>query len=341
LRYRRADPARHRRSEDPLAHGQPAAPGQPSRLRPGDRRVGAAVGRGGPGPGRAGSLAGRSAALTVVLGPRLTRLLLTALLLAFVPVLGHAAPPDPVTAHVRAGNAEAIVELTIAPGWHVNAHTPRDEFLVPTTLEIEAPAGQKAAEVSWPEPVERTLAISPGKALLLYEGKLRLSATLSGTAAAGAPPLRARLRFQACNDSTCLPPKTLELTAEEPAHAGAAGAGNAVADAVARWGWGVTFLWVGLLGLALNLTPCVYPMISITVAYFGGRTAAESTRLGHALLYVLGICITFSALGVAAALTGSLFGAAMQQPVVLGGIALLMVGLALGNFGLYQVRMPS
>src|SRR5262249_11199815 len=271
LRYRRADPARHRRSEDPLAHEQPAAPGQPSRLRPGDRRVGAAVGRGGPARDRAGSLEGRSAALTVVLGRRLTRVLLPALLLAFVPVLGHAAPPDPVTAHLRAGNAEAIVELTIAPGWHVNAHTPRDEFLVPTTLEIEAPAGQKAAEVSWPEPVERTLAISPGKALLLYEGQLRLSAALSGTAAAGAPPLRARLRFQGCNDSTCLPPKTLELTAEEPAHAGAAGAGNAVADAVARWGWGVTFLWVGLLGLALNLTPCVYPMISITVAYFGGR----------------------------------------------------------------------
>jgi len=276
-----------------------------------------------------------------VLGRRLTRGLLSALLLALVPVLGQAAPPDPVVARLRAGNAEAVVELTIAPGWHVNAHTPRDEFLVPTTLEVEPPPGQKAAEVSWPEPVERTLAISPGKALLLYEGRVRLSAGLSGTAASGAPPLRARLRFQACNDSTCLPPKTLELTAEEPVHAGAAGAGNAVADAVARWGWGVTFLWVGLLGLALNLTPCVYPMISITVAYFGGRTAAESTRLGHALLYVLGICITFSVLGVAAALTGSLFGAAMQQPVVLGAIALLMVLLALGNFGLYQVRMPS
>src|SRR5262249_54200877 len=169
----------------------------------------------------------------------------------------------------------------------------------------------------------------------------RLSAQLSGAAAAGGPPLRARLRFQACNDTTCLPPRTLELTAEEPARGGAAGAGNAGAGAGARWGWGVTFLWVGLLGLALNLTPCVYPMISVTVAFFGGRTSAESTRLGHALLYVLGICITFSALGVGAALTGSLFGAAMQQPAVLAAIALLMVVLALGNFGLYHVRLPS
>src|SRR5262249_12256437 len=115
----------------------------------------------------------------------------------------------------------------------------------------------------------------------------------------------------------------------------------AVADAVARWGWGVTFLWVGLLGLALNLTPCVYPMISITVAFFGGRAAAPAPPAGRGRLYVGGVFITFSAPAGAAALTGSLFGAAMQQPAVLAGIAVLMVALALGNFGLYQVRLPS
>jgi len=276
-----------------------------------------------------------------VLRRRRTSGLLAALLIAVGPALARAAAPDPVSGRLRAGGAEAVVEVSVAPGWHINAHTPRDEFLIATTLEIVPPPGQKVAEVAWPQPVERTLAFAPGKPLLLYEGQVRLSAPLSGTAAAGGPPLRARLRFQACNDTTCLPPRTLELTAEEAARGAAAGSGNAVADAVARWGWGVTFLWVGLLGLALNLTPCVYPMISITVAFFGGRTAAEATRLGHALLYVLGICITFSALGVVAALTGSLFGAAMQQPAVLAGIALLMVALALGNFGLYQVRLPS
>src|SRR4029450_10610993 len=79
----------------------------------------------------------------------------------------------------------------------------------------------------------------------------------------------------------------------------------------------------------------------VPVPFFGGRTKAESPRVGHALLYVLGICLTFSLLGVVAALTGSLFGAAMQQPAVLWTIALLMVALALSNFGLYQLRMPS
>ncbi len=260
-------------------------------------------------------------------------------LLLLAAALPARAASDPVRATLRAGSAEAVVEVTIAPGWHVNAHQPRDEFLIPTTLALAPPAGQTAGAIAWPPPVERTLAFAPGTPLLLYEGTLRLVAPLGGAPAGGGPPLRATLRYQACNDTTCLPPRTLEL---EPDRRGAAaGAENAIADYVARWGWGATFLWVGLLGLALNLTPCVYPMISVTVAFFGGRTGAESTRVGHALLYVLGICLTFSALGAVAALTGSLFGGAMQQPAVLWGIAFLMVALALSNFGFYQVRLPA
>jgi thiol:disulfide interchange protein DsbD len=268
---------------------------------------------------------------------------LSSVLLFLAAALPARAADDPVRARLESTPTEAVAEVTIAPGWHVNAHAPRDEFLIPTTLAFSPPPGQSAGAVTWPAPVEHTLAFSPGKPLLLYEGTLRLMAPLTGTPAAGSPPLRASLRYQACNDSTCLPPRTLDLIAAPPTRraAAASGEGNAIADFVARWGWGATFLWVGLLGLALNLTPCVYPMISVTVAFFGGRTGAESTRIGHALLYVLGICITFSLLGVVAALTGSLFGGAMQQPAVLWGIALLMVALALSNFGFYQLRMPS
>src|SRR5207253_1471545 len=61
----------------------------------------------------------------------------------------------------------------------------------------------------------------------------------------------------------------------------------------------------------------------------------------RALLCVLGICLTFSILGVTAALTGSLFGSALQRPAVLAAIALVLVGLAGSNFGFYQLRVPS
>lgn len=99
---------------------------------------------------------------------------------------------------------------------------------------------------------------------------------------------------------------------------------------------------VFLGGLGLNLTPCVYPLIPITISYFGGQ--AQGKRGGivaHAFFYVLGMAVTYSALGVLAALAGSLFGAALQYPPVLVFIALVMVGLALSMFDVYELRMPA
>jgi thiol:disulfide interchange protein DsbD len=78
----------------------------------------------------------------------------------------------------------------------------------------------------------------------------------------------------------------------------------------------------------------------VTVAFFGGTTG-HGRGAGRAVAYVAGICLTFTVLGALAALSGTLFGAALQQPAVLGAIAALMVVLAASNFGLYQLRMPS
>ena len=102
------------------------------------------------------------------------------------------------------------------------------------------------------------------------------------------------------------------------------------------------FVLVFLGGLALNLTPCIYPIIPITISYFGGQ--AEGKKGGvviHAVLYVVGMAITYSILGVVAAFTGSLFGAALQYPLVLIFIALIMVLLSLSMFDVYELRIPA
>ena len=258
-------------------------------------------------------------------------------------------PEDVLKARFGARGGQAEIEATIAPGWHVNAHQPRDGFLIPTTVTLVPPAGVRAGEVRYPTPVEKRLAFGGDSTFLLYEGTVRFTAPLEGAPAAGDSTLKAVLRFQACDASRCLPPRTLELVTalEAAAPSGAAhppGAGaNQVARWVERWGYPLTVLWIMLVGVALNLTPCVYPLISVTVAFFGGRTeTAEAPHtVRRALLYVLGICLTFSTLGVTAALTGSLFGSALQRPVVLAAIALVLVGLAGSNFGLYQLRVPS
>jgi thiol:disulfide interchange protein DsbD len=104
----------------------------------------------------------------------------------------------------------------------------------------------------------------------------------------------------------------------------------------------VTFLLVFFGGLALNLTPCVYPMIPITITYFGGQAQGKKGSIFlHAFLYVIGMAVTYSILGVAAAMTGSLFGAAYQYPPVLIGFALIMVLLALSMFDVYELRVPA
>jgi thiol:disulfide interchange protein DsbD len=248
-----------------------------------------------------------------------------------------------LSGHLRVVGDAVEAEITIDDGWHINADQPRQDFLIPTALTVEAPDGVTLGDVAYPEPVEMVLSFSD-EPLLLYEGVLKLRVPIESGPAAG--PFTAALRYQACNDTTCLAPRTLTLTAARDQDGAAATAPgtpeNTVAAFVERWGWAATFAWVALLGLALNLTPCVYPMISVTLAYFGGRSnAAQGRTLWLASMYVLGICITFSLLGVVAALTGSLFGSALQQPAVLGGIALLMASLALANFGVYQFRMPS
>lgn len=99
---------------------------------------------------------------------------------------------------------------------------------------------------------------------------------------------------------------------------------------------------VFLGGLGLNLTPCVYPLIPITISYFGGQAQGKRGAVAvHAVLYVLGMAVTYSVLGVIAASAGGLFGAAMQHPAVLIFIALVMVGLAPIMFDVYELRLPT
>jgi thiol:disulfide interchange protein DsbD len=106
-------------------------------------------------------------------------------------------------------------------------------------------------------------------------------------------------------------------------------------------GYALGFLLVLLGGLALNLTPCVYPLIGVTVAYFGNEGGGPRRLLSLASLYVAGIALTFSAVGVAAALTGGLFGAALQNPYVLGTLAAILLMLAASSFGLFSLQPPQ
>ncbi len=100
---------------------------------------------------------------------------------------------------------------------------------------------------------------------------------------------------------------------------------------------------VALLGgLLVSLTPCVYPMIAITVSVFGAKQSQSHLHgLGLSSAFVLGIVAMFTPLGVLAGMTGSLFGAALQNQWVLTGIAVLFVAMAASMLGAFELALPS
>lgn len=95
-------------------------------------------------------------------------------------------------------------------------------------------------------------------------------------------------------------------------------------------------------GLLVSLTPCVYPMIAITVSVFGANPAMNRRRaMVLSLSFVLGISAMYTPLGLVAGLTGELFGAALASPWVLGGVIVVLVALATPMFGLWELTLPS
>jgi thiol:disulfide interchange protein DsbD len=253
------------------------------------------------------------------------------------------------------------ITAKIAETWHINSAQPLDSFAIPTALKLE---NAELIEAKFPPHEVKTFAFSAGSKVAVYEGTIQIPFTAK--LKSNATTIKAALYYQSCNDKVCLPPKTatVEFVGQAilpvPAPAGQAGLpvpqsftplsaapknaslfSSDVAGTFAARGLPLTLLAVFVLGLALNLTPCVYPLIPITIGYFGNQSSGSRRhRVALSFVYVLGIAVTYSALGVFSALSGRLFGAWLQQPVVLIFFAILMLVLASSMFGLFDITVP-
>ncbi len=117
--------------------------------------------------------------------------------------------------------------------------------------------------------------------------------------------------------------------------------GEGIQALLDRRGLLVLLSLVFLAGLALNLTPCVYPMMPITIGFFANQSLGSwGRRIGLPALYVLGMAVTYSILGLVAGLTGTLFGSTLQSPLITGGLVLIFVIMALSMFGWFEIQMP-
>ncbi len=167
----------------------------------------------------------------------------------------------------------------------------------------------------------------------------------------GEHKLRIAINYQACTKSYCLFPSKLHLEIPftfleevknmEGTASAALPMGLSFEQAMQK-GLFWTFLVVFLAGFLTSLTPCIFPIIPITIAVLGRHAHLHSHKknLVLSLFYVLGIAITYAALGVFAAGTGALFGSFMNHPLVLSAICVIFTAMALSMFGLFELQAP-
>ena len=258
------------------------------------------------------------------------------------------------------------VKVNIEDGWHINSNKPYEDYLIPTELTIGTTYFE-LKKVTYPEAHDFKFSFSE-KPLSVYEGQIYIGALLetSKDIKPGKYPLKINLNYQACNDRSCLAPTSVEdtlitIVADNQSIVNeinqdifnnidlsysVLSAGSEDDDIISSTLEG-SGLFLGLLlvflgGLALNLTPCVYPLIPITIGYFGGQSEGNTRKLFMmGFLFLIGMAVTYSVIGVVTALTGSIFGALLQNPIVILGIVAIFIVLSLSMFGVYEFKLPD
>jgi len=123
--------------------------------------------------------------------------------------LGPAAP-----VMVYAGrSSKALLEFRVGATYHINSNTPKSELLIPTLLLLTPPPELSVGKVSYPAGLDATFPFAPTETLNVYAGRFILNTTVSASAKAtpGAYKMRGVLKYQACDDRACYPPKQMPV----------------------------------------------------------------------------------------------------------------------------------
>lgn len=264
-----------------------------------------------------------------------------------------------------------VVRVSVEEPWHLYAHEDKSHEIPITAFEVvPLESCRKNFEFYapvYPQAVTRDLF---GESHLLYEGEFVVTIPVRPRTqiGAGSHSLGVRLIYQACSDEMCLEPRdepheiTIEVL-ESPDGVEDESESEAVSSTEAddadgqEWedtsedkgngllgkGLFFAFLIAFLGGIGTSLTPCVYPMIPITIAFFSRQSQDKSRRavLGLALIFVLGIATLYTAVGVITGMLKMSFNVLLQSRWVIGGLVAVLFLLGLSLFGLFSLQLPS
>jgi thiol:disulfide interchange protein DsbD len=286
------------------------------------------------------------------------RKVLIAIVLLSLSVLGFAAgevkwqalsTDKPLTV---SSSSNLTIEATIAEGWHLYSVVDQDGPF-PTTfsgegIEIGKPIREATLVREMDKGFQKEIEFFKGKATFI------LPVTVTGDPKAA----KLSVRFQVCKDGTCIPPTSVDISLNQlPVVASSAtnlppvktngskgdnsSEASKVQDAKNAGLWAYLNL-AFLAGLTALLTPCVFPMIPITVSFFSKRRE-EGSAVKQAFLYCGGIIGTFTILGILASVIAGATGLSRlaNNPWLNLGLAGIFIVLSLSLFGVFEIGLPS
>ena len=264
---------------------------------------------------------------------------------------------------------EAVIQLEIKDGWHINANPAGQEYLIPTELILPEQPYLSLDSPLYSEG-EITELASVGKVPLYhYQSLIGFRGKVSNNAPLGLIEFMSILRYQACNDQSCLMPTELsvpiqlkivpseKLTQSIHTNIFENFNFNSLSKDIRDQNenlppndqflfalskghfWAFLFVFIG--GILTSLTPCVYPLVPITVSVFGaGKDTSRSKSFLLSISYVFGMAVMYSILGVIVASTGSVFGSIMTNPIAIGLVCTILIILGLSMLGLFDLQLP-
>ena len=290
----------------------------------------------------------------------------TILLFSVLIGIGYSQFKTPVTISTEVENssrpgevAHVLIKASMDDEWHIYALENAGEGPVASRIKISGDIVDEQGLIEHREPIEK-FDEGFGVKTRFFKGTtdFRVPIRIKEDAPIGETTLSVYMLYQVCNESLCYPPAEVNINAsiiiedgpvrEEfsefvPKRTVSSSSEINLDDAIAAGFWSFVLLSISMGFLAL-LTPCVFPMIPITVSFFTHQGELEDQKpLNQAIVYTLGIVATFSILGMILAVTLGATGANQlaANPWVNLFIGSLFVYFALSLFGAYEIQLPQ
>ena len=290
----------------------------------------------------------------------------TILLFSVLIGIGYSQFKTPVTISTEVENssrpgevAHVLIKASMDDEWHIYALENAGEGPVASRIKISGDIVDEQGLIEHREPIEK-FDEGFGVKTRFFKGTtdFRVPIRIKKDAPIGETTLSVYMLYQVCNESLCYPPAEININASIiiedgpvrkefsefiPKRTVSSSSEINLDDAIAAGFWSFVLLSISMGFLAL-LTPCVFPMIPITVSFFTHQGELEDQKpLNQAIVYTLGIVATFSILGMILAVTLGATGANQlaANPWVNLFIGSLFVYFALSLFGAYEIQLPQ